>query len=491
MNGACRCRWPRAHANDIDIHNDNKHIVLSSQTAITFPIMSVWSDHLDYDSDANDSHLEELREYYYDLVIRAPEVEDVLHLLKDCLQMLAWKEHCKKSKTFRLTASQIDSLLDPNVVDWHDFLSRYLDTICKRRATGKKSSLDRSHDQIDDLEALAYNLQHAHPEFIANACKWTKVQWQSCIDVLAFEFQRRVNTHINQGEYPTLTTRVRDILRKPWTPDGEFHEQTIYYVAGAVVRIIMNLIDTSKEMYHDALKDILAHSLTTKEDAKNASLPSAKVERKEVKCLCYANLPFYSFIVKLESVFDTLLSEGNMALYGEEIVADITHILNKEELGFDKFFLHEYDSDIKTELLRRIIWSYGRLRGKDFVRKCIAKEGAKYHETTRSELGTTSGLASRLAKQKGIGPDKELTDKEEKDPQYYEYLIKRKKDELVTMCKKRKLRYSGTKKVLVGRIMDYEKDHVTVTNTDQDIFDEANIQDMGMIAYYDEYYNIC
>ncbi len=85
--------------------------------------MSVWSDNLDYDSDANDSHLEELREYYYDLVIRAPEVEDVLHLLKDCLQMLAWKEHCKKSKTFRLTASQIDSLLDPNVVDWHDFLS--------------------------------------------------------------------------------------------------------------------------------------------------------------------------------------------------------------------------------------------------------------------------------------------------------------------------------------------------------------------------------
>ena len=73
---------------------------------------------------------------------------------------------------------------------------------------------------------------------------------------------------------------------------------------------------------------------------------------------------------KIESVFDTLLSEGNVAYYGTDIIVDITHAISKEELGIDQFFSQTYDDSVKSEIHRRIIWSYGRLRGKDFVQKC-------------------------------------------------------------------------------------------------------------------------
>ena len=103
--------------------------------------------------------------------------------------------------------------------------------------------------------------------------------------------------------------------------------------------------------------------------------------------LRYINKPFFNFVNKIESVFHTLLSEGNIALYGSAIVADITQALSREDLGVDDFLSELHDSDAISEVVRRIIWSYGRLRGKDFVRKCNAKVGVKHHETLRSQSG--------------------------------------------------------------------------------------------------------
>ena len=47
------------------------------------------------------------------------------------------------------------------------------------------------------------------------------------------------------------------------------HAETIYYVAGAVIKMIDNLAKHSKDIYNNALNDIKTNSATTKLDARN------------------------------------------------------------------------------------------------------------------------------------------------------------------------------------------------------------------------------
>ena len=98
-----------------------------------------------YDSDSDD---EERGEYFYDLADHSLDVNNVLKELRDSSLVKAWNI----SLSCRLLlSSEIDSLLDPYVVDWNDFHLSYLESTTKHRATTKKNALERSHDQVDDL----------------------------------------------------------------------------------------------------------------------------------------------------------------------------------------------------------------------------------------------------------------------------------------------------------------------------------------------------
>ncbi len=168
---------------------------------------------------------------------------------------------------------------------------------------------------------------------------------------------------------------------------------------------------------------------------------------------------------KIESVFHTLLSEGNYVLYGPTMIADITRVLTRELVGgINQFLSEEYGDDVKYEVLKRIVWSYGRLRGKDFVRKSNAKMGSKSHETLRATLGVLGAAASHAnnggASSGGSNTAAAVVDEEEKNPRW-QFLIKQPKPFLVNACKSRNLHYSGTKKVLTRRIIEHEAKQAT------------------------------
>ena len=75
-----------------------------------------------------------------------------------------------------------------------------------------------------------------------------------------------------------LPERVRDILAQPWSSPGDnIHAETVYYVAGAVMKMIDNLAKRSNDVYNNALNDIKTNSATKKLDARNGSLPSGNI----------------------------------------------------------------------------------------------------------------------------------------------------------------------------------------------------------------------
>ena len=100
-------------------------------------------------SDSNEDD-EELVESFYDLLHRSPGVDNVLQELRKSSLQKAWHVdlQCRLLLSF-----EVDSLLNPNVVDWNDFHLSYLESISKHRGTNKKNPVLRSHDQVDNLDA--------------------------------------------------------------------------------------------------------------------------------------------------------------------------------------------------------------------------------------------------------------------------------------------------------------------------------------------------
>ena len=76
-------------------------------------------------------------EYYYDLVLRTPELEAILIQLRSSRAVKAWK----MSRSSRmLSFHEIEMLTDANIVDWHDFHTEYLDALSNQRAKNEKST---------------------------------------------------------------------------------------------------------------------------------------------------------------------------------------------------------------------------------------------------------------------------------------------------------------------------------------------------------------
>ena len=79
---------------------------------------------------------------------------------------------------------------------------------------------------------------------------------------------------------------------------------------------------------------MLEHNASiTKEEAETAGLPIGKVDRLEAVSLYYANKEFYEVMQTIESVFDSLLTEKNIATFGIMMIDDIIHYLSKVPKG--------------------------------------------------------------------------------------------------------------------------------------------------------------
>ena len=127
-----------------------------------------------------------------------------------------------------------------------------------------------------------------HPEFIVGGLRSKKNKWQSCINMLIFEFQQKINNRLHKGsvDLPSLVTKI--LVRSFVPNDGKYCE-TMYYIACAVLNMIGKVETCSMNKYTLALKEIRANTVSTKTKTRHNSLPMARVEPKGRVELCYIN----------------------------------------------------------------------------------------------------------------------------------------------------------------------------------------------------------
>jgi hypothetical protein len=123
-----------------------------------------------------------------------------------------------------------------------------------------------------------------------------------------------------------------------WKPSAGDHKETIYYIAGYVLRGVNKKGTDSRELLSDAFQVLESNASTSKASATAASLPLGRVERAEVSKVYYTNRPFYELMCLVESVFDQLLSEENVYLFGVFIIDNISHYLSKVDIDLGQRF---------------------------------------------------------------------------------------------------------------------------------------------------------
>lgn len=192
------------------------------------------------------------------------------------------------------------------------------------------------------------------------------------------------------------------MLAQNWVPVDEEHTEKIYYISGFVLRAIERLGKRAKGAVATVLGHILSSARETKEGAKESDLPTRLTEEKEKVSLFYVNESFYKMMVKVESVFHHLMSEEGIARHGIGIVNDICHVLSQEDIGFEAFVPKTVIHGDYLEAVQRIMRLFGRLRGKDWVRRRKAQRGHIFNETMRATLGTPLLRQRRKCRRKEI-----------------------------------------------------------------------------------------
>lgn len=236
-------------------------------------------------------------------------------------------------------------MLDQKHVDWETFHTSLIQAISDNRATNKTNQYTRSRNHSDQKEQLYHQLARAFPSFVSDAGDRKKQQWTCAIDSLAAEFARLLENRIVKGG-GDQTEEINNIFEGNWKPRNQDHEETIYYVSGFAIRTVHNRSKDRKEVAH-LLKQLEQNASTTKEDAEAAGLPIGKVERMEAVSLYYTNNQFYEVMQTIESVFDSLLSEKNIAKFGTMMIDDIIHYLSKEDLGLSQLqYVYESSTDL-------------------------------------------------------------------------------------------------------------------------------------------------
>ena len=147
---------------------------------------------------------EGLHEDYYldELVARAPSVDllirDVskLHLFQG---FITYATPDDDVQPHRLSKSEVDAMLNRDLVNWEGLHTDLLAAIFDHRASTKYNAATLCKRYVDRCFKLFHALAREYPPFLSNASKFKKEMWTSGIDALAGDFTRLFEERITKG----------------------------------------------------------------------------------------------------------------------------------------------------------------------------------------------------------------------------------------------------------------------------------------------------
>jgi hypothetical protein len=369
---------------------------------------------------------------------------------------------CKKLSP--LTSIEFDMALDKNAVPWRKFHEDIVRSVADAKGTTKTGAFRGSVMHMNTKVLLKEKFGNCKIDEFDTIDR--KDAWRSVLYTFACLYIEELENSVNMDRaIDELSTRIDDILSTTWAPVDDSHAECIYYIVGAMIKAANDKILQPKttDTLRESLCTLLLLHKTTKDEANEVNAPTRRVEMREAVSLNYSSIELYNIICKYESVFQTLLHEGEIRTYGIGLLKKINTLFSKKDVGM-KDLLGEFadDSDAR-EVSIFFLKYYTNMRGKDYVRKVNAKSNI----STETHCATIGVLAYDLARKRNVNDRKRLSQNKPAPPNEttenandseggerenvsdFETMLK---EQLKALCKLYKLRISGTKDELLSRL---------------------------------------
>jgi uncharacterized membrane-anchored protein YjiN (DUF445 family) len=188
-------------------------------------------------------------------------------------------------------------------------------------------------------------------------------------------------------------------------PTDKVYAETLYYVVGFLLCAATKEARRRREKMALNLKFLVASASIEKDNIDNARtmLPTGKVDRiNEFGGLHHPTKEFYEVVASWEYMFVKCLTNVNLLLQGRNLVYDIVAKLQSNPSIRQKFrtMLPDDSNDGELdEVLSYLLRTFGRVKGKDYVRKLMSRSKASLLVGTRPGLAVTS-LTARVKAEK-------------------------------------------------------------------------------------------
>ena len=136
----------------------------------------------------------------------------------------------------RLNDEEKILLFNKNHVDWAKLNVNFLMFVAVNRATSKVDAnncskrLSAAKLSLLDLFQKAYDPQSVQGDHNRT------MRWRSALRVIGIDFMRIIEEGLFKTRTKTLLQSISDVLNKDLKPLDEEHANTIYYVAGAMMK---------------------------------------------------------------------------------------------------------------------------------------------------------------------------------------------------------------------------------------------------------------
>lgn len=313
-------------------------------------------------------------------------------------------ESLRKSTTFvaintlpnSLTQDDKSMLLDKHQVAWETLRKGLLASITGNEVSKKSQGASRTKKHTKRKQELWKSLSRSYPTTIESedAESTKKTQWRSAVYLLACEFTEKLEFGLSR-QIPNLDESINTILESyTYTPSSDVLVlQTLYHLASWLVSAAEKVAKKKKGEGElaQALFAFVSSARLSKDEAKQASLPTGKTESEERwGGLSYASNDFYLLVVKIDSVYKELLSKKKIAVLGTFILNKIRDCVAVCELGFEKFLPQGTEKSIIMEVQKILIQAYGNMRGKDYAKATNARAKANHTVAHRAKMAVVS-----------------------------------------------------------------------------------------------------
>jgi hypothetical protein len=230
-----------------------------------------------------------------------------------------------------------------------------------------------------------------------------KLEWESSLYSLSIVFASELNTGLGRtGQYMDMAATVNTLLGNDMSPPTDRKlSESWYYIASW---LIFSMRKASKRRVGDvqrALELLVRTASMTKEEAmEDSSLPTGRnVTEERYGGFTYASSSFFQFFVKLETLYETLLVDGMVKIWGSMLIEFIKDGILDSDLSIVEF-LPDYESDEDTcrSIFHILLLTYGHLRGKDYMKR---KNALMRGNVTVGHRQTIATLANGKLRAKG------------------------------------------------------------------------------------------